>query len=79
MLYEIIDILSSEIQVEKQQLISLIKFVSDRLGHDYRYAIDFSKMKNELNWSPKYTINKGLAQTIKWYLLNSENILLSVK
>ena len=79
LLYEIIDILSSEIQVEKQQLISLIKFVSDRLGHDYRYAIDFSKMKNELNWSPKYTINKGLAQTIKWYLLNSENILLSVK
>ena len=49
---------------------SLIKFVTDRLGHDRRYAIDSSKMKNELNWSPKYKFDNGIKETIKWYLAN---------
>jgi len=48
----------------------LISFVSDRPGHDKRYAIDSSKIMNELNWKPKYSMNEGLRLTIDWYLLN---------
>ena len=51
---------------------SLIKFVKDRPGHDMRYAIDASKIKNELGWEPEYTFEKGIRDTIKWYLDNME-------
>ncbi|MCD6460291.1 dTDP-glucose 4,6-dehydratase [bacterium] len=46
---------------------SLIKFVTDRPGHDFRYAIDPSKIKKELGWKPKYNFSDGLKETIKWY------------
>lgn len=49
---------------------SLIKFVADRPGHDYRYAIDASKIRNELGWEPEYTFEQGIQKTIKWYLNN---------
>jgi dTDP-glucose 4,6-dehydratase len=45
----------------------LIQFVKDRPGHDLRYSIDFSKIQNELGWSPKRSIVEGLRQTILWY------------
>ena len=48
----------------------LITFVTDRPGHDFRYAIDSSKLKNELNWQPKETFESGIKQTINWYLEN---------
>ncbi len=48
-----------------------ITFVSDRPGHDRRYAIDNSKIKRELGWSPAYTFEEGLYQTISWYIDNS--------
>jgi dTDP-glucose 4,6-dehydratase len=51
---------------------SLIKFVQDRLGHDRRYAIDASKMKNELGWAPVHTFENGIQETIRWYLANKE-------
>jgi len=51
---------------------NLIKFVQDRPGHDRRYAIDFSKIKKELNWSPKESFHSGLAKTIAWYLENPD-------
>lgn len=51
---------------------SLINFVKDRLGHDRRYAIDSSKIQNELGWTPKYTFETGIAETIQWYLDNKE-------
>jgi dTDP-glucose 4,6-dehydratase len=44
-----------------------IEFVKDRPGHDKRYAIDFSKIKNELNWQPRFSFNQGLQRTIQWY------------
>jgi len=50
----------------------LIKFVKDRLGHDRRYAIDSSKMKEELNWEPEYTFKEGIAETIQWYIDNED-------
>ncbi len=49
---------------------SLIEYVNDRPGHDRRYAIDSSKMQNELGWKPKYTFETGIQETIKWYLDN---------
>ena len=47
---------------------SLITFVEDRLGHDKRYAIDPTKIMNELGWKPSYTFDTGIAETIDWYL-----------
>ena len=51
---------------------SLIKFVKDRPGHDKRYAIDCSKIKNELGWKPAYNFEEGLKETIQWYIDNEE-------
>lgn len=50
---------------------SLIKFVKDRAGHDRRYAIDASKLKNELGWEPRVGFDDGLRMTIDWYLNNT--------
>ncbi|MGI2148278.1 dTDP-glucose 4,6-dehydratase [Shewanella baltica] len=49
-----------------------IIYVTDRLGHDRRYAIDATKMSNELNWQPEETFETGLHKTIEWYLANQE-------
>ncbi|MFN3926861.1 MAG: dTDP-glucose 4,6-dehydratase [Pseudanabaenaceae cyanobacterium] len=51
---------------------SLITFVKDRPGHDYRYCIDFSKIKRELGWQPIETLDSGLRKTIVWYIKNPE-------
>lgn len=48
----------------------LIKFVQDRPGHDFRYAIDASKLVTELGWTPSHTLEDGLRATIRWYLSN---------
>ena len=50
----------------------LITFVEDRPGHDFRYAIDSSKIQNKLNWEPKETFETGILKTIKWYLDNED-------
>lgn len=47
---------------------TLIKYVSDRPGHDRRYAIDPAKLENELDWKPKYNFDTGIEQTVQWYL-----------
>ncbi|MFT3756886.1 MAG: dTDP-glucose 4,6-dehydratase [Pseudoxanthomonas sp.] len=49
---------------------SQIAFVADRPGHDRRYAIDASKLKNELGWEPQYSFEQGIAETVDWYLDN---------
>jgi len=49
----------------------LITYVKDRPGHDRRYAIDATKIKNELGWKPSVTFEEGLAETISWYLNNT--------
>ncbi len=48
----------------------LITFVKDRPGHDLRYAIDSSKLQNELGWSPIPDFDDGLEKTVEWYLSN---------
>ncbi|BCR36085.1 dTDP-glucose 4,6-dehydratase [Mariniplasma anaerobium] len=51
---------------------SLIKFVTDRKGHDMRYAIDPSKIENELGWKAKYNFESGIIQTIRWNIQNQD-------
>ncbi|MBT03752.1 MAG: dTDP-glucose 4,6-dehydratase [Crocinitomicaceae bacterium] len=50
----------------------LITYVKDRAGHDMRYAIDASKIKNELGWEPSVTFEEGLRSTVDWYLSNEK-------
>lgn len=49
----------------------LIRFVEDRPGHDFRYAMDDTKLRRELGWRPQETLESGLAKTVRWYLDNS--------
>ncbi|MBO9882660.1 dTDP-glucose 4,6-dehydratase [Xanthomonas sp. D-109] len=51
---------------------SQITYVADRPGHDRRYAIDASKLKNELGWEPHYTFEQGIALTVDWYLSHQD-------
>ena len=50
----------------------LIEFVADRKGHDLRYAIDSSKVEKELGWTRTYTFDKGIKETVDWYLNNTD-------
>jgi dTDP-glucose 4,6-dehydratase len=51
---------------------SLIKFVTDRPGHDRRYAMNIAKIERELGWKPRYSLNEGLLSTVQWILTNPE-------
>lgn len=51
---------------------SLITHVEDRLGHDFRYALDASKIQNELGWKPEVAFDEGIEKTIKWYVQNMD-------
>ena len=51
---------------------SLLRFVSDRLGHDRRYAIDFSKIERELGWKPSVSFEEGIRLTVEWYQAHPE-------
>ena len=48
-----------------------ITYVEDRVGHDQRYSVDFSKIQNELGYFPQVSFEKGLRETIEWYKSNS--------
>ncbi len=50
----------------------LIEYVKDRPGHDRRYAIDNTKITSKLNWKPSYTFEKGISETIQWYINNEK-------
>ena len=52
----------------------LIEFVEDRPGHDFRYSLDISKIKKELNWQPQETFESGIRKTILWYLEDMNDI-----
>ncbi len=63
-------LLLDEMMPKKNPYSDLIKFVDDRLGHDRRYAIDNSKITNDLGWRPEETFETGLRKTVQWYLDN---------
>ena len=55
--------------------LDLISFVTDRPGHDRRYAVDNSKLLEELGWAPKINLDNGIEDTIDWYLKNKDWLL----
>ena len=57
---------------EEGSSVSLITYVTDRAGHDLRYAIDSNKLKNELGWEPSLQFEEGIEKTVAWYLENQE-------
>ncbi|OQP20677.1 MULTISPECIES: dTDP-glucose 4,6-dehydratase [Anoxybacillaceae] len=65
---EIVHFIVEKLGVSKD----LIKYVADRPGHDRRYAIDPTKIMTELGWKPQYTFEKGIVETIQWYIDNQE-------
>jgi dTDP-glucose 4,6-dehydratase len=50
----------------------LVRFVKDRPGHDFRYSVDFSKIRDQLGWFPKINFQSGIRKTIEWYINNSK-------
>ena len=69
---EIIAILSKVLNRNEREISALIKYVKDRPGHDFRYAIDSSKIEKEIGWMPKVDFSLGLAKTIDWYILRKK-------
>ncbi len=59
-----------ELRPGPQPYAGLITFVADRPGHDARYAIDPSRIRDELGWRPSVTVEEGLRRTVQWYLDN---------
>jgi dTDP-glucose 4,6-dehydratase len=66
------DLLDERLGRARGESRALITFVKDRPGHDRRYAIDATRLKEDLGWSPAYTFEQGIAETIDWYLANQE-------
>ena len=66
------EIMDRKLGREKGASAKLITYVTDRAGHDLRYAIDSSKIMNELGWKPSVTFEEGLEKTVDWYLQNEE-------
>ncbi len=62
--------LMDEMEPEAAPHDRLIRFVTDRPGHDFRYAIDATKIRDELGWRPSVTLDEGLRRTVAWYLEN---------
>jgi len=65
-------IMDEKLGRNKGESASLITYVTDRAGHDKRYAIDASKLENELGWKPSITFEEGLSKTVDWFLSNQE-------
>ncbi len=66
-------ILDAEVPLKQKSYLDLITFVTDRPGHDFRYAIDASKVEQAIGWKPKESLETGLRKTIKWYLEKYKN------
>jgi dTDP-glucose 4,6-dehydratase len=70
LLCELMDELAPDLPIKPAS--QLITFVKDRAGHDRRYAIDATKIRTELGWTPQETVEQGLRKTIQWYLANPD-------
>lgn len=67
---QLLEVLADETNSDLRELNALVRFVTDRPGHDYRYAIDSTKIHTHLGWAPQTDFNAGLRKTVKWYLKN---------
>jgi dTDP-glucose 4,6-dehydratase len=67
----LIRIVAEETSADEAELLKLITYVTDRPGHDQRYAIDASKLQRDLGWTPKETFETGMRKTVRWYLQNN--------
>jgi dTDP-glucose 4,6-dehydratase len=68
---EICSILDELMPDTSKKYKDLIEFIQDRPGHDFRYAIDATKLVNDLGWKPNETFSSGLHKTVRWYLENT--------
>jgi dTDP-glucose 4,6-dehydratase len=68
----ICELVAQETRRPAAEVLALVRFVEDRPGHDWRYAIDASKLNRELGWSPRMRLATGLKQTIRWYMSNPD-------
>jgi dTDP-glucose 4,6-dehydratase len=75
LLHKLIEVVAKEAGRDAEVLKKQITFVTDRPGHDARYAIDCSKLKRELGWSQRHDIENGLGETVRWYLENPDWVL----
>jgi dTDP-glucose 4,6-dehydratase len=67
----ICELVAEETRADEGELLSLIRYVTDRPGHDHRYAIDATKLSRECAWQPRETFDTGLRKTVAWYVANS--------
>lgn len=72
LVHTLCETVSSFLGKDKDYYKQLIKYVKDRPGHDQRYAIDCTKLKEKLNWNQSVTFEEGLKHTVKWYLENKD-------
>lgn len=68
----ICQLMEKKLERETGSILKTIRFVPDRLGHDLRYAIDATKMKEQMGWMPSKSLEEGIAETIDWYLRHRE-------
>jgi dTDP-glucose 4,6-dehydratase len=68
LIHELCSIMDEALNRTAGESAALITYVTDRAGHDMRYAIDATKLDNELGWKPSITFEEGLRQTVQWYL-----------
>lgn len=69
---QLIQIMDKKLGRSEGESMGLITYVTDRAGHDLRYGIDATKLKNELGWEPKVKFTEGFEATVDWYLANDE-------
>jgi len=72
LIHELCSIMDEALNRTAGESTALITYVTDRAGHDMRYAIDATKLDNELGWKPSITFEEGLRQTVQWYLTNQD-------
>lgn len=72
LIYQVLDIVDEILGNEAGTSTRLIEFVDDRPGHDFRYAMDITRIRQELGWSPQTPLHVGLERTVRWYLENPQ-------